>query len=864
MDPFDELRPELSTTLITMDFGPDGRIQQLWATDPALPEEGEDFQFVLPPIQFGEEGADDYYPGTILLGVRSDPNEPWVVSRNRAAKTNIDPELGALFSDANLKFEYEFPLIEGLEVTGSFWEHQDVIPQVVWEVEIRNVGRRIIEIGELGFPLAFNNFYDGFGWNDEQLKKLWQSRVYIHKFVGGAASWVFAQRMTAESPGLLVFPGENTSWEFYNHVRGSLNTPHQWEGIPVVYIYSKATIEREEWPTWFNEHTSLILEPGDSRKFQVRFAAAESDKHDGVHSTLGMCQRPTIRLLPSAVAPVDVGIGVEVSGTAVSRFFVSKEAVTEVDLDEQGGFCFVKPKEPGPLTVSFEDKNGQLCHAHLMFTESIETLIKRRAEWITQNQVVTEPGQPLTDGIVAGELRQVFEPPALVLDPADYAEPSGLEYSLGDALFLAEKNTIYPESGQIQALDRYLENFLLGRVQNPATGAVASVLLDGIPAYFGRPMSYPNVANLYYSMYRIANIYGQVSRTPHDYLRLAVQTIDAMFRHGWRLYVRSVGVLGFARVYDLLRDLEREGLLNEAATLRKWLDFKTGELMDLKYPFAGESVMDTSGFEEVAAAARYQDDDDHLERTIRCAFATRSLAPSWWWYGSDKRNGDFGETANRRALLDRGEACLAHTTIPNSLIFFGLMDRDYLALPDAYVRMAFGGMLGPWALIRADGAASMCYCPDLSSRNAGYNPFTGASGLGYYHYLRGTASYVLPNREPDGYSFGCHHTVNTEFHTVTPWDGVGRRIVLRQIGAEFELEFGCFVELKLDVLLRWFEARIFNPADRMIEANLRVKGLWGTRVESGGKEVPVQGGEFVIPIRLPSQMESVIRGRIVT
>lgn len=54
MDDFEFGRPELTATLITMEFGNDGRIHQLWATDPALPEEGEDFQFVLPPIQFGK------------------------------------------------------------------------------------------------------------------------------------------------------------------------------------------------------------------------------------------------------------------------------------------------------------------------------------------------------------------------------------------------------------------------------------------------------------------------------------------------------------------------------------------------------------------------------------------------------------------------------------------------------------------------------------------------------------------------------------------------------------------------------------------------------------------------------------------
>lgn len=862
MDDFEFGRPELTATLITMEFGNDGRIHQLWATDPALPEEGEDFQFVLPPIQFGEEGADDYYPGTILLSVRSDPNDPWVSSRLSGAKVKSPESIGE-GADGALELEYEFPFIDGLEVTGKFWEDPDVIPQVVWDVEIKNTGRRTIEVGELGFPFALNNYFDGFGWNDEQLTRLWQSRVYVHKFIGGGASWLFGQRMTAQSPGLLVFPGQNTGWEFFNHVRGSLNTPHQWEGIPIVYVYSKATIEREEWPTWFNEHTSLILEPGDSRVIQTRFVASESDKFDGIHHTLTACNRPTIRVLPSAVAPTDVGILVEVQGTAVSKFYVSREATTEVDMDETGGACFVKPREAGPMIVSFQDLEGVMCHAHLMFVDPIEQLIKRRAEWITKYQVLDSAGGELEYAIVPVEIGAVDEAPLKVTDPTDYAEPSGLECSLGDALFLAEKNAVYPIAAEVTTIDNYVERFLLSKVQNPGNGAVASILVEGVPAYFGRPMTYPSVANIYHAMFKIARSYGQTSRTPREYLQLAAQTVDALFRHGWRLYVRSVGVLGFARFYTLVKDLREAGLDSEADTVQKWIDFKSGELVDLKYPFAGETVMDTSGFEEVAAAGRYQDDDDHLERTVRCAFATRSLAPSWWWYGSDKRYGDWGESTSVKAAMDRGEMCLGQTTIPNSLIFFGMMDRDYLALPDAYVRLAFGGILGPWALIRGDGAASMCYCPDLSSKHAGYSKFTGAGGLGYAHYLIGAGSYVLPSRSQDGYSFGCHHMMDTDVHVVRPWDGVGRSIILRQVGTEFHADFGVMRELRLDVKLRWFELVVENPADKAVNTHVRVSGLWGQKMRVGTAEVSAMDGVFVVPVALDAGMKGLVRGQII-
>jgi hypothetical protein len=857
---FLDVPAEFTGSLISMEFGPGGRIAQLWASDPNLAEEGEEFQFVLPPIQFGDESADDYLPGTILIGVRTGPRDPWVLDRNKTARQLEETGDEEPPEPAKATFEYEFPLLEEfIDASGKFYEIPGPLPQVVWDVEIRNRSRRSVEIGELGFPLAFNNFYDGFGWSDDALQKLWQSRVYIHKFIGGAASWVFAQRMNAEAPGLLVYPGEKTGWEFYSHVRASLNTPYQWEGIPVVYVHSKATMEREEWPAWMNDHTSVVLEPRDTLKVQLRFVPAESDRQDGVGQALQTVGKPVIRSLPGCVAPLDVGIGLEVQNASPDRFFISRDAEVEVDSEEDNSFCFVRPKTPGPLSVSFVNKEGVPSSAHLLFIEPIRDLIRKRAEWIAAHQLVQDKEKVLDQAIVLTNIA-TFEKS---VDPAEYVDSSGIECSLADALFLAEKNAIYPETGQIQVLDDYLKDFLLDDVQNPSSFAVASVLTGGqsIGAYYGRPLGYPHVFNLYHSMYRIASTYGNTRLTAKEYLEFAACTALAMFEQGWRFYVRTVGVLGFARIYDLVDDLQNEGMAAYADQIEECVQFKAEELVKMKYPFAGESVMDTSGFEEVFAAARFLADDEHLERTVRCAYASRSLAPSWWWYGGDKRCYDGIDSTPVKAMVDRGEACLAHTTIPNSMIFFGLMDRDYLAIPEAYLRMAFGGMIGPWALVRTDGAASMCYCPDNASRQAGFNVYTGASGLGYFHYLRGVGSYVLPNRT-SMFIFGCHYDFDNAVHVIRPWDGVGRRIVLRQIGVEFQTSFGCVAELRLDERLRWFSAVIENPSDRDIETEVLMQGLWGGKVEVGKQKLTAERGKIRFRVKLAANGPTEVSGKV--
>lgn len=861
MDPYADDSPEFTGSLVTMAFGLGGRIAQLWASDPALPEEGEQFQFILPPLAFGEESAEDYYPGTLLVGARTNEDEPWMLSRNSSARQIFPADIDEADDPTRISFEYDLPLLEDLHALGHYHEVLHQMPVVVWELELRNRGRASLEIGELGFPLAFNNFYDGFGWSDDQLRRLWTSRLYLHPFVGGAASWLFAQRMTAEPPGLLVFPGEGTGWEFMSYVRASLNTPHQWEGIPVVYAYSRATVEREGWLSWWNDHTSTVLEPGETRKFEMCFVPAERDKQDGVFQTLLSCGRPAIRLLPSAVAPADVGIAIEVAGSTPTRFTVSGEALVETDADDEGGFCFIKPANVGPVRVSFEDDAGRLSHVHLFFTDPIEDLIRRRAEWIATNQVHRDPRSTLDHALLLTNIHTKRR----VTEPEEYSGSSGLECSLADALFLAQKNALYPVPDEIEIVENYVSKFLQDDVQNPMDLSVGSVLGDGsgIGTHLGRPMTYPHAFNLYHALYRIATVYDSTRRPARAYLELAGKTALAMFHFGWRHYVLTVGVLGYGRIYKLLEDLRAEDLLDLSDQLEERVDAKANQLTEQEYPFAGESVLDTSGYEDVFRAGLHLDDDEHLERTIRCAYAARSLAPSWWWYGSDKRAWDGADSAPRAALLDRGEECLGHTTIPNSLMFFEALDRDYLAIPDAHMRLAFGGMMGPWALVHADGSSSLCYCPDMSSRHYGSNAYTGASGLGYYHYLVGVGSYVLPNQDLSIFTFGCRFEVDETRYRVKPWDGVGRRVVLRQIGAAFEISFGKIEDLELDLRKRWVKLTIANPADWDVEAEVAMSGMWGPNIELEGSRAKLVEGVARATVKLPARSTRTYTGKVV-
>jgi hypothetical protein len=882
MDDFSLDRTELTGSLLSLEFGVGGRIQQLWAADPTLPDETEEFQFCCPPVGMGEESSEDYLPGTIMLGARTHPDDPWILSRNSSARPLDDNETdGALVG-----FEYEFGFLDELGAIGKFSEIPGLVPQVGWELQITNRSRRSVEIGELAFPFALNNVYEGYPRTDEGARSLFHDRLYLHLNVGGAASHLFAQRMNGRPPGLLVTPGEDTRWEFACHVPASLNTGYRWEGIPIVYVHSQAAIEREGWPEWFSGHSSLVLEPGDQRSYHMRFMSADRYRGDGVHAALVAAGRPSFRLFPAAVAPAEVGIAVEVAGCKPAVFETDAEAELETDSDEEGGFCFVRPAAPGPLRLRLEDTQGRESEAFLLLTEPIESLIKARAQWIVDNQIVTE-----------GPLRYAIAPNSLVeggpiIDPESYMTPFGIESGLCEALFLAEKNAIYPDAAQIAVLDDYLSKFLEAKVLNPGDGSLGSLLPnpEAVAVGHGRASLYMLAFGVYATMIRVAESYGS-ERSIEDYLKKA----DAIVR-GLRANVDLASTTGLPLVEELqdfhetlrrqrrsaigrakeepraedLKELQAQRARNNGGwSSGRLLMHRRADLVQRIYPYWTETGWGASSFSEAAfllGQIRILDFEDPRlfdtkvkDRTLRYLSAARSLSPCWWWYASDKRFGEKYDGIEHPAMPDNGELTLGPSTAANSRRLLAELEKDGPQMDEARLRMAFGGMLAPWALVRPDGAAGMGYCPDPASRMFGVAWTSGDVGLSLFHYLRGVASYVLPSRTQGVVTFGCAFEVEgegaRETFIVRPWDGVGRRIVVRHVGLDARCEGARIDEMRVTASKRSATFSLRNSSDKPLTARLEVRGLWGTSFVVAGEAVESEGG--VLKASLPVEAGTV-------
>jgi hypothetical protein len=308
---------------------------------------------------------------------------------------------------------------------------------------------------------------------------------------------------------------------------------------------------------------------------------------------------------------------------------------------------------------------------------------------------------------------------------------------------------------------------------------------------------------------------------------------------------------------ELIADLRREGKDAAADELERHQHNRSEHLVYRSSPGFGDSNWNVSVFSDVFASARRLDNDARQEQAIRLAYAARSLSPNWWWYGSDKRWLDDSDSPHP-AMVDKGEMCLGPSGPANSMMLLQTLDRDYGQMSEGLLRLAFGGMIGVFALIRSDGGASMAFCPDAASRQYGTSALTGDIGQSLFHYLQGASSYVLPGRGGVT-TFGCRLESSTkrgsESFVVRPWDGVGRRIVVRQLGLEATVRYGRILEFSFDARKRWAEFVIDNPSDKDMTARLELRGLWGSRFDVGGIEAQSEGGILETAIALPASKE---------
>lgn len=791
---------------------------------------------------------------------------------NTGSWTKVDtlqdkPEVTTSVEENYIGFEFKFDKTP-IEVLSSFRLAQQ--DWVDWQITLIQRTSSELELGDLAFTLPFNNnYYEGFSQTDESMQELFATRFYIQKYIGGFSSYILLRRLNGQMPCLLFVPGPKTGLEFTHHIKTS------WEGIPIVYVFSKAS--RETLPMrqdWLNGHHSLRWPQNMPLSFMFRFALLNRQPHGrGSHDMLS--QLLTNRMVnnrkivaesaPSMTVPVNtdtylhLNTGVGIQGVQPAK----KADVQQLYTNAKIPILKLNFKEKGLNTVTLVDDANLWTNLHYYVIDSPEELIKRRAKFIAENQFFEKEGHVLDGAFLVynNKKRQ------MLVEPGTSWGSGGYEGGITDAMFLARKNMIYPEVSQIAKLEKYTRKYVLGKLQNPSGFEVAWVVGEGpTPSRLGRPYNYCHVINYHYCMYKIGQLYGLLNeKAAKEYLDYSYQTALAMFRVGWTWHLNNVGFMHYSILYELLDSLYAEEETEKALRLEALLRERGLKLLQNEFPYSAEPLYDTTGYEDVYFTAKFLDNQKFIRRTIECGLAQKTYVSTWFWCGSDKRYWDAMEDNPQDGYYgtDRGENCFHYTATQTSLMGLDYCDElRYFTEMDGFLR-AYAGVMGILSLIHEDGRGSMCYTPDPLSNHYGFNDFSGDVGLGLYGFLRASRSYVHKMLPIQSYlaevGFGCElKEHNQNYFKARLYDGVQQEFCYPNDNVYIRIDKGSIDTVKLYRHLRQVEIDLSNKLSLDLDITVVISGMWGSKTYQVSSDTSYKENvtanednelEFVVPLK---------------
>ena len=610
------------------------------------PQDPLDTNFTLSPSSAPEfDIADSRWLGDVLLSVKQQSPD----ARAQYLSTGLSRSKSHVHSRSNA-IHVDYPALSGTQ--GSAvpialrikYALNGLGDELRMEIEIINTGDVACEIEDLGLPFTMNSL-----WQDTQ-EKIYDQNVLRHSFIAQHGSVLYWQKPSGEGPFLVMVPCDDTRLEYSNKIRsgeGVLGeTGAKWEGMTEYYVHSKAvSLRRAEFGSNAFAPSSCTLGAGDSVRyaFTFKWAVDFGDMRQTVYDLGGL----DVISLPGYVIPEDTTIllalrsslGIDaIEGNASIRHLrnVNGYELHEVRLDRLGETT---------LNVRYARTRQSVLRYYRI--DSIERLINSRARFIATKQ------QALTSHSYNGAFLQWDMTTRSLLTWHNYPGGGWKEWMVGGsddlglapAVFLARKNQHFPVCAEIQAVDRYLEDFILGFLQNARDENGERTFQvyrwydgqDREPEDKGvwRAYNYTHIANTYFSMFEIARHYPtcKTRLQPLQYLTYAYQTLLAMFTKIPQPTpigdaASDLGLMGESSIPEILEALLDNGFNQEWETISGFLQHKYHLFSREKYPFASEQTIDTTGFETSYTLAHRFGDQKLASKVQAASMACRGMQPN--------------------------------------------------------------------------------------------------------------------------------------------------------------------------------------------------------------------------------------------
>ncbi|MCS7089602.1 MAG: DUF5695 domain-containing protein [Verrucomicrobiota bacterium] len=761
-----------------------------------------------------------YHIGDLTVRLKRKGETQWSAYSTAQARRPVltlpvqPPELAA--ADLSPTLPEEIPL-----AIRRVWLVRD--GRLVLRFELRNRSQQPVEIGSLGFALVFNNLiHDFITDRARSLQETHEKCVFFDPYIGQGAGYLQVTRLNGQGPALLVLPEGQTAFEAWRRLPEPVNPMQTFEGVFEWMVHSRAWAE-QEWSNTvpWNVPTARLLAPGETCTYGLQFVTAPSIRE--LERTLAASGRPVVVGVPGYILPQDLEGSLFVRyGYPVERF----------EVDPPGGLQIVEQNAPGAawksyrvlgrswgrvrLTLHYADGLQQTVHYYVI--KPMVDAVADLGRFLFTRQWFEDPKDPFgrspsimsydreTDRIVTQDSRVWI---------AGLSDEGGA----GSWIAAACKLWAQPEPAQVKQFERFVHEVLWGRLQYSegdlkfgvrkslfyyTTNEISGFQYD--PALnwrtwtswpehearsVGRGYNYPHVVIAYWSLYRLARLHpGLVTSRPWEWflnqawettMFMTSRTSEGRPRVGyvnWGLMQGSIFV-------ELLRDLQREGWIQQAEALQARMKERADRWARQPYPFGSEMAWDSTGQEEVYTWCKHFGYEDPARTTIEAILGYMPTLPHWGYNGCARRYWDFLYAGKIRRI----ERQLHH--YGSGLNAIPLLNAYRENPSDLYLlRVGYGGSMGALANIDPEGFASAAFhsYPDTLR----WDPYSGDYGPNFFGHVMTSGTYVLEHPEWGWLAFGGHVRAIPGRIRVEPRDSLRRRLYMAPLQLWLTLDVGRF------------------------------------------------------------------------
>lgn len=392
----------------------------------------------------------------------------------------------------------------------------------------------------------------------------------------------------------------------------------------------------------------------------------------------------------------------------------------------------------------------------------------------------------------------------------------GDDWSHDNINFMAMKNYLDPEADEVASIEKYLIDFMWENYMKNTqdTYTIANYLSSsGIYSDTETPYTrtYSEVMEVtgFFNMYRIEKAYPDLM----EYRQPAEWYLDKAYN----IYINRVdayviGYYGEQQIPQMIEALYDEGMTEQAKALQeRFANEKGTNMAEAAYPYGSEFEYDNTGEEGAYSAAKalreyYLDSESatkalsQMEKAEWKTRAMRGIQPTWYQYADPVFRGgeswwNFQYTASLAGyIMDdwlRYEDTDASTSSSAwaERVNYAAKLSNFNAVNMGQISSDYIGNVS-WRYTMSKGGVGAQNVNDGGTRvmNNGWNDFSGESDEGLYGSLLSISSDVATDDIFGLVGYGCMVSKAGGVYTVTPQDGVGKRINIIDDKIYVELE----------------------------------------------------------------------------